>query len=35
MVSIGFICGFFRVHLGLHVYRVSYQDFLRVSLGFT
>ena len=26
--------GFFRVHLGFHV-GVSYQDFFRVSLGFT
>ena len=33
MVSLGFIYGFFRVHLGFHV--MSYQDFFRVSLGFT
>ena len=33
-----FIYGFFRVHLGFHVgflIRSSYQDFFKVSLGFT
>ena len=34
MVSFGLIYGFFRVHLGFHV-GVSYQDFFRVSLGFS
>ena len=37
MVSLGFIYGFFRIHLGFFKgsFRVSYQDFFRVSLGFT
>ena len=34
MVSLGFIYGVFRVHLGASC-RGSYQDFFRVSLGFT
>jgi len=37
-VSLGLIYGFFRVHLGFHVgflIRSSYQDFFKVSLGFT
>ena len=36
MVSLGFIYGFFRVHLGLHVgflIRISYQDFFGFDLG--
>ena len=33
MVSLGFICGFFRFHLGFHV---GFQSgfFIRISLGF-
>ena len=34
MVSLRLIYGVFRVHLVFHV-GVSYQDFFRVSLGFT
>ena len=38
MVFLGLSNGFFRVHLGFHVgflIRIFYQDFFKVSLGFT